>query len=1164
MISSIKLTIIAIALSCLTAGIAHGFQDNFESYGSPGDAFPTAEAKLKGWHATFTGEGKTKISGTGGAAPSNIAGSPFGEASSYCVYTHKPTDQSATLNNYFADNSTLGVTGSLGYNLTGSGIEIKWDGYFTHSHNPTWRIYDSAGIVAIEVMMRFNRQIRINGVDMGEVLAGAVSGTYYWMQFQVTNINVDTNTFDFSLLNWIDDQTPPVSLYSQTGVSFKTGVTDLARWFSFNNAAAAAMTYTDNFEVVPPARIAASDPVPARGSANVSVANSVLSWTGYAGSTAQRVYFGKTAELDAPADYKGEQTAETFALGDLDFNTTYYWRIDLVYSGDVYVGDVWSFTTHGDLMAYDGFGYAAGQLGSTSDGGFGWAGTWQRSLGDWCYITISSSSIALDFFYSNDYTGNKADFDNSAPAGNNDAKRQLTVPIDLDSEQTYYLSYIASADNDQANQIDFELFETKTSDAWMSAGMLYEGYPNITSPAFRLRDKDGNWIQNVFGSWQSGKANLVVLKIVASNTGNDMVYASVYNAAAPVPETEPAVWDASFSYNGTGLLRWIGFEGRAGLEYGNYQIDEIRYGLSWLVTAGEAEIEHPRIIAYEGFEYTPFLNLSQGGNGNGGIGWADDWERVEGGWCYVTVGQGSLNPGMDYLLGAKGNKVEHIAGGVNNGGMRKLEYPIDTRIDRDYYISYLAMGESNTYNQVTLGLYEEKAGNFLFRTHMFYQGFPSVPTPKFALRDNLNIWTTRQFGSWVSGEVYLYVIKISATAAGNDTVSVSVFSASNPLPIEEPAVWDASFTAQTNTKYPWIEISGRADQYATWNLDEIYIGTGWGAVTGWASACGDFGTIMPYDLNQDCQVNMIDFALIGDNWLDCTDPLGADCGWAIEQGDPNFAGLFTSLDAAETNVYQTSGVTVDGDLSDWEGSRWYKARFTGGYNSENATDITDADISLKWNPAAPDKVYLAVRVTDTNQSFAAVPADWNSGDNIEVRFTVNSTSTDTAWNDSLFDTAQRYCVFPLSAGGTLANLGSLATARDAGEYTDAQYAVSVAGNMIQYEMAIPAYLTYNVGTKSGTKATLGNGDVIAFNIQFNSVNGELSGALFNNQSFSPEDWAKFTITANSSLVLGDFGFLKTDLDKNGYVGLSDIDVIIDRWLSCTDPEIPGCDQPWLP
>ncbi len=89
-----------------------------------------------------------------------------------------------------------------------------------------------------------------------------------------------------------------------------------------------------------------------------------LSW--WAGPKANRhdVYFGDSADALADADptttgiYRGRQASDatTFALGELEWNKTYYWRVDEVNTTDAdspWTGAVWSFTTAAFLVVED-------------------------------------------------------------------------------------------------------------------------------------------------------------------------------------------------------------------------------------------------------------------------------------------------------------------------------------------------------------------------------------------------------------------------------------------------------------------------------------------------------------------------------------------------------------------------------------------------------------------------------------------------------------------------------------------------------------------------------------------------------------------------------------------------------------------------------------------
>ena len=73
-----------------------------------------------------------------------------------------------------------------------------------------------------------------------------------------------------------------------------------------------------------------------------------LSWEAGFGTKLHHVYFGQSAadvEAGAPGTYKGPAATTIYAPGALDFEQTYYWRIDQFDGLETYVGDVWSFTT---------------------------------------------------------------------------------------------------------------------------------------------------------------------------------------------------------------------------------------------------------------------------------------------------------------------------------------------------------------------------------------------------------------------------------------------------------------------------------------------------------------------------------------------------------------------------------------------------------------------------------------------------------------------------------------------------------------------------------------------------------------------------------------------------------------------------------------------------
>ena len=108
----------------------------------------------------------------------------------------------------------------------------------------------------------------------------------------------------------------------------------------------------------------ASGPMPRNADVNAP-RDVVLMWSAGESAATHDVYFGTdqaAVEAATTADtavYKGNQALEenTFAPGTLEFDTTYYWRIDEVNDGAAdspWKGSVWSFTT-ADFIVVDDF-----------------------------------------------------------------------------------------------------------------------------------------------------------------------------------------------------------------------------------------------------------------------------------------------------------------------------------------------------------------------------------------------------------------------------------------------------------------------------------------------------------------------------------------------------------------------------------------------------------------------------------------------------------------------------------------------------------------------------------------------------------------------------------------------------------------------------------------
>ncbi|MHC4657497.1 MAG: LamG-like jellyroll fold domain-containing protein, partial [Planctomycetota bacterium] len=87
----------------------------------------------------------------------------------------------------------------------------------------------------------------------------------------------------------------------------------------------------------------AYNPSPSNLATDINI-NHNLSWTANFYTTSHDVYFG-TNPTPGAGEFEGNQTSTTFEPGTLDYETTYYWRIDGVGPGGITTGIVWNFTT---------------------------------------------------------------------------------------------------------------------------------------------------------------------------------------------------------------------------------------------------------------------------------------------------------------------------------------------------------------------------------------------------------------------------------------------------------------------------------------------------------------------------------------------------------------------------------------------------------------------------------------------------------------------------------------------------------------------------------------------------------------------------------------------------------------------------------------------------
>ncbi len=105
---------------------------------------------------------------------------------------------------------------------------------------------------------------------------------------------------------------------------------------------------------------AVGNPNPSNGAVDVKM-TTTLSWTPADNAASSDLYFGADADSVKNAttlspEYKGNRASgsENFGPVELGWNSTWYWRVDAVYSDSIVKGLVWSFTV-ADFLVVDDF-----------------------------------------------------------------------------------------------------------------------------------------------------------------------------------------------------------------------------------------------------------------------------------------------------------------------------------------------------------------------------------------------------------------------------------------------------------------------------------------------------------------------------------------------------------------------------------------------------------------------------------------------------------------------------------------------------------------------------------------------------------------------------------------------------------------------------------------
>ena len=228
---------------------------------------------------------------------------------------------------------------------------------------------------------------------------------------------------------------------------------------------------------------------------------------------------------------------------------------------------------------------------------------------------------------------------------------------------------------------------------------------------------------------------------------------------------------------------------------------------------------------------------------------------------------------------------------------------------------------------------------------------------------------------------------------------------------------------------------------------------------------------------------------------------------------------------------------IDGDLEEWsENVNWIDLDKI--YHGDPA-DVTNAQFSLRWN-SHDSKIYVAIKVEDTDHQFTDTYVDWNASDAVEI-YSQGDAEGGTGFSHLSGDKqhiAQHYLIGHRTNRGSWATLGLHGSVLyDAG----LEYAVKIDGDTIIYEIAVTQFDNYGGYSGGETIVTdLYPGHVIGFDVVASTRWGtDGFGMLSENTMYN-----KFRYAAN----FAQYTLMPCyDYDQNGIVNWFDFGKLIQSW-----------------
>jgi len=228
------------------------------------------------------------------------------------------------------------------------------------------------------VLSRIDPQINFNWADAPDEAVGADSFSVRWtgeIEAAFTDSYIFYTNSDDGVRLWVDGK-QLVNNWTDHTTTENSGDIDLVagqtyslvmEHYDSSGAAVAELLWSSTHtpkQIVPQAALSlpvkASRANPSNGAVDIRQ-TTALTWSSGEAAASHDIYFGtdgetvKNADTSSP-EYKGNQNLgdETYDPDTLEWDTTYYWRVDEIQDGGaIQTGNLWSFTTANFLIVDD-------------------------------------------------------------------------------------------------------------------------------------------------------------------------------------------------------------------------------------------------------------------------------------------------------------------------------------------------------------------------------------------------------------------------------------------------------------------------------------------------------------------------------------------------------------------------------------------------------------------------------------------------------------------------------------------------------------------------------------------------------------------------------------------------------------------------------------------